>query len=243
MALINTLGEIGNAIREKTGGTELIPLKEMASAIRGISTGEQGNTIDIAYYINNLNAAFSGAEFPENFELVLRIKYLANSGSSFNGTFNNCANLKTLKLINENNTDLSLNVSNAFARGLGKTPTLELIDLTEFNRKFSYCLNTFRYQEKLKSILGKLNLNECTSTANIFQNCYALEDIEFESGTINLSISFAQSSKLSANSINSIIDGLATVGTKQTLGLHSTVSSLLTDEQYNIIFSKNWDIS
>ncbi len=39
MALINTLNDIGNAIREKTGGTELIPLKEMASAIQGISSG------------------------------------------------------------------------------------------------------------------------------------------------------------------------------------------------------------
>lgn len=39
MALINELTNIGNAIREKTGGTALIPLKEMASAIQGISSG------------------------------------------------------------------------------------------------------------------------------------------------------------------------------------------------------------
>ena len=44
MALINELTNIGNAIREKTGGTELIPLKEMASAISGISSG--GVTLD-----------------------------------------------------------------------------------------------------------------------------------------------------------------------------------------------------
>ena len=225
MALINTLGEIGNAIREKTGGTDLIPLKEMASAIRGISTGEQENTIDNTYYMVNFNSAFVGAEFPENYELVLRIRYIENNGSSFNGTFNNCGNLKTLKLINERNADKALNITNTFARGLSKTPTLELIDLTEFNRKFSTCLNAFRYQEKLKSVLGKLNLSECTSTSNIFQNCYALEEIEFESETIKLSISFAQSSKLSATSIQSIIDGLATVETAQTLTLPKTLSA------------------
>ena len=44
MALINTLNDIGNAIREKTGSTELIPLKEMASAIQGISSGGGSNT-------------------------------------------------------------------------------------------------------------------------------------------------------------------------------------------------------
>ena len=57
MALTNTLNEIGDAIREKTGGTELIPLKEMASVIRSISTGEQESTIDLAYYINNFKSA------------------------------------------------------------------------------------------------------------------------------------------------------------------------------------------
>lgn len=44
MALINTLNDIGNAIREKTGGTELIPLKEMASVIKGISGGGTEHT-------------------------------------------------------------------------------------------------------------------------------------------------------------------------------------------------------
>ena len=45
MALINELTNIGNAIREKTGGTELIPLKEMASVIQGISSGTEYTNI------------------------------------------------------------------------------------------------------------------------------------------------------------------------------------------------------
>ena len=45
MALINELTNIGNAIREKTGSTELIPLKEMASAIQGISSGTEYTNI------------------------------------------------------------------------------------------------------------------------------------------------------------------------------------------------------
>ena len=50
MALINELNGIGNAIREKTGGTDLIPLKEMANAIRNISGGgSSGAELNIAY--------------------------------------------------------------------------------------------------------------------------------------------------------------------------------------------------
>lgn len=51
MALINTLTEIGNAIREKTGGTKLIPLKEMASAILTITTGDGGTDTRLKDFI------------------------------------------------------------------------------------------------------------------------------------------------------------------------------------------------
>lgn len=49
MALIDTLNGIGNAIREKTGGTELIPLKEMADVILSISGGESVGYSSITY--------------------------------------------------------------------------------------------------------------------------------------------------------------------------------------------------
>jgi hypothetical protein len=49
MALINTLNEIGDAIREKTGNTELIPLKEMADVILSISGGESVGYSSITY--------------------------------------------------------------------------------------------------------------------------------------------------------------------------------------------------
>ena len=42
MALINKLEDIGNAIRSKTGGTELLKLDEMPAAIESIETGGGG---------------------------------------------------------------------------------------------------------------------------------------------------------------------------------------------------------
>lgn len=42
MALTDKLTAIGNAIRGKTGGTELLTLDEMATAIEGIESGGGG---------------------------------------------------------------------------------------------------------------------------------------------------------------------------------------------------------
>lgn len=42
MALTDKLSAIGSAIREKTGGTELLTLDAMATAIQGIQTGGGG---------------------------------------------------------------------------------------------------------------------------------------------------------------------------------------------------------
>ena len=42
MALTDKLTAIGNAIRSKTGGTDLIPLADMPAAIEGISGGGSG---------------------------------------------------------------------------------------------------------------------------------------------------------------------------------------------------------
>lgn len=48
MAIINQLSAIGDAIREKTGSSELLKLNDMPNAIRGIQSGEQPTeTIDI----------------------------------------------------------------------------------------------------------------------------------------------------------------------------------------------------
>jgi hypothetical protein len=74
-----------------------------------------------------------------------------------------------------------------------------------------------------------------------FINARLLKNITFE-GEIGKNISFIHSSLLSAESIQSIIDGLVTVETAQTLTLHSDVTAKLTTEQFNTISSKNWEL-
>jgi hypothetical protein len=67
-----------------------------------------------------------------------------------------------------------------------------------------------------------------------------LKEIRFVKECIKVSLNFQYSSLLSAESIQSIIDGLATVETAQTLTLHKNI--VLTDEQKATINSKGWTL-
>lgn len=89
-----------------------------------------------------------------------------------------------------------------------------------------------------------INLSAATIVTNMFSYCSVLKEVRFVENTIKISIGFAQSPNLSADTIQSIIDGLAdlTGVTTQTLTLHSTVGNKLTDEQKATITAKNWTL-
>jgi hypothetical protein len=70
-----------------------------------------------------------------------------------------------------------------------------------------------------------------------------LEDIQFVENTIRFSTSFAHCNLLSDKSVQSIINGLAAVGTTQTLTLHADVKAKLTQTQLDTITSKNWNLA
>lgn len=74
----------------------------------------------------------------------------------------------------------------------------------------------------------------------IFRNCKALVEVRFVATTIHWSISFADSPLLSTESVQSIIDGLATVTTAQTITFNKAVA--LSDEQKQIINEKGWTL-
>ena len=137
---------------------ENVPKVYQAGYDKGKAEGEQENTPNNLYYAIKLDNAFLNVNFPENYEFVARFKNL----TSINYTFSLATNLKSIKLTNENSST-SISYNNSFALNLVKTPTLEVIDLTEFNRKITNMGNAFRYQKKLKSILGELDISEATT--------------------------------------------------------------------------------
>ena len=122
----------------------------------------------------------------------------------------------------------------------GNTPNLEEVVLN-FITKNIIQYNTAFKCPKLKRIIGVLDFSSATAVTNMFINCNSLEEVRFEPNTLSLSISLSSSSELTNESIQSIIDGLATVETAQTLTLNSAI--VLTDEQKATINAKGWTLA
>ena len=125
--------------------------------------------------------------------------------------------------------------------------TLKRFTLNFDTQKCKNFGNAFTCQRALEVIDGQpLNYSAVTNAnyMNGFFNCGALVEVRIVPNTIKLSISFANCSNLSSDTIQSIIDGLTdlTGGTAQTLTLHATVGSKLTDEQKATITAKNWEL-
>ncbi len=216
MALTNKLKAIGDAIREKTGKTDLIPLADMPNEILGISSGGSNEENPI-YYASRVDNVWKNVVFPEDYNLVLKVKSANNLASAFVAT----KNLKTVKLINEDK-NYECNLSNIFEQYNKETSILELVDLAEFNVIATNLYYAFRNQDKLKTISGKLHIKEGTNTTQWLLNCTALEDIEFVPDTIRTTISLQWCSKLTKASITSAINGLDNTVTGQTISFSKT---------------------
>jgi hypothetical protein len=185
------------------------------------------NPLEYATYTQLM---FSNAKFPENYELTLNLPNITFIGSMFQNA-KNIIKVTIKGNTNENN----LNCASSFAG-----TSLVTIDLTEFCMNVGNGNNLFGNSKVLQEIKGIIDLTECTVTNMFAYLCYELKEIRFKANSIKLSISFSHSSKLSTESVQSIIDGLATVETAQTLTLHRNI--VLTDEQKAQISSKNWTL-
>lgn len=198
--------------------------------------------------VRDFNRLFYMAEFPENTELILDIsndwRLLATNESNryydLQYAFGSCKGLKSIKIVASEK--LPMVIQYAFSGTNGA----EIVDLSNcpLIRDMRFA---FQYNYNLKEIVGELDCSYLISSginSNSFTSTFNLETIRFKVNTISFSIGFANSSRLNDDSIKSIINGLAdlTSGTQQTLTLHSTVKSKLTNEQIKTVYAKNWNI-
>ena len=78
---------------------------------------------------------------------------------------------------------------------------------TQCAAEWNYC---FRWVPSLQIIDGTpLDFSSATNVLRMFDQCKALEEVRFVPNSLKISITLPQSSKLSADTIQSIIDGLA----------------------------------
>lgn len=106
-----------------------------------------------------------------------------------------------------------------------------------------YAGDMFREENSLTAFTGTpFDGTKMHGYVNAFVFTPKLTEIRFVPDTLSENINLAQSSLLSNESVQSIIDGLATVTTTCNLTLHKTVKDKLTEEQKQVVESKGWTV-
>ena len=124
------------------------------------------------------------------------------------------------------------------------TLNLEEVVLNFSTKNIKNYWRIFNGCTKLKKIVGVLDFSATTDVGYMFYLCEKLEEVTFEPNTLSLSMSLGQSSKLTSESVQSIIDGLKTLeegATAKTLTLNKAI--VLTDEQKATINAKGWTLA
>lgn len=197
--------------------------------------------VDYWQYVTNLNSTFKSVTFPDNTEVVLNVPLVIDIQYLIYG-----AKGVTKVVLQGNTANTAITGIYTFSCG-----TVTEIDLSNFGNggiKFASAIKyPFMDCTRLMYIRGEIDLSNVTSSgnaANMFRSCGQLREVRFKAGSIKVDLAIP-STNLTADSIQSIIDGLAdlTGATQQTLDLDATVVAKLTDAQKAAASAKNWVIA
>lgn len=231
----NTLTDIADAIREKNGSADTYKPSQMADAVRGIESGG----VDHVLYATKV-------EF-QNLNLFQTPKIFISLDN-----LNSLSYVFQAKVLNETVNEIEVfcnkeitEIQN-FVEAYSVSANNALKKLTiHFDTSKCASFSGFAWKQINLEEIGGIPL-DCTSSKSFSlwtSGCENLKEIRFKPNTIFANISFPSSDKLSAESIQSIIDGLATVETSCTLQFNSTVKAKLTEAQISQITSKNWTLA
>lgn len=166
--------------------------------------------------------------------------------SRMSNAFYGCSNIKEVTFINIPDFDIPVPVDSIFSLAPNIIP--DKIEKVTFSPKIktNNARLMFNGRNSLKYIIGELDFLAITDTDGInsaFNGCTSLIEVRFTPESIKQNLSFTQSSQLSDESIQSILDGLANVSTTRTLSLNSAVYAKLTEEQKQSATDKGWTIT
>lgn len=229
---------------EVTGGstTKLLTAGKYCDrniVVTALAGGGGGGTPMWIPYITSCMNMFDTVTFPENTELVIELQTI---DKGFNYMFRNAKNVTSVKLIADGGNTTPNSAIYIFA-----SPSIQQVDLSEFNAVVCNWINAFYGATSLEEIIGVLRCKKQYSGqnfSNAFYMCGNLREVRFAEGTIFENCTFSSSKLLSDDSIQSIIDGLfdLTGATAQTLTFHADVGAKLTDAQKATITAKNWTL-
>lgn len=205
------------------------------------------NTVDVdGYTVLDCRYA-STLGFKASSNLPSKIKVLLSKKSGTESLFLDCNTLVDVTVIHDGGvvptTMYRMYYCPNGTNKVMKKFTLEMDTsrVKNFSQAFSHIQNTTDGVE----IVGELDFTSATNVDNAFQASTGVKEIRLKKGTLSISISLQYCGKLSADSIQSIIDGLSnlTGGTAQTLTFHKDIEAKLSDEQKAQITSKNWNLA
>lgn len=171
MAIVDKLKAIGDAIREKTGGTAKLSLDQMVDEIEGISTGGGGDSTEIEdAFINRSFETYTNTRATSigdnafNTMRLLKTVYLPNATSLGMYAFKGCSLLKEI--------DLSkvTNIGNYCFDGCSSLLNASAPLITELK---NYTFNGCGKMETLSAP------NVTKIGGNAFAGCWALTKVEF----------------------------------------------------------------
>lgn len=167
-------------------------------------------------------------------------KYKTIGVTWLGGLFEGCSSMETIdtSFIDATNTS---NLSYMF-QGCTSLKNLDLSKMetpvgSDFNHMFNKCTN-------LVSLSINLNLTKTTVNSrikNMFTECDSLTNVYGNIQGIQISLSLADSSKLTQNSCMIFINGLVEA-TKQSLTFHADAYDRLSEEQLAVATTKGWSV-
>ena len=217
--------------------------KKNLSDLFGVTLPDNAPTLAIAdsiaqipsfKYLNGVTSYaswYEGANFPANTELTV---YVGAKVESLLAMFASATNLKKVKLVGDSDV---CDMEQMFA-----SSSVEEVDFSGLTLFQSLgASETFSNCQNLVNVLGVLDgVNNYISWG--FENCPKLETVRFKKDSIMCDINIAESPKLTASTVQSIIDGMSEIS-PCTLWAHNEVKDKLTEKQMQEITDKGWSVS
>lgn len=202
----------------------------------------------------------SGTNFSRMFYNCVQLETVplfdTSNATNFLNMFYGCTSLKSIPAFN------TAKLTNAFGMvrectSLVSFKGIDISKVTNCNGIFYGCTSLEEVEIDMSSVtVGNYLFYKCSSLKTVktldfsnlsslsgqFYQCTSLESVEFVPGSIKLSMSMADCSKLDSDSVASIFAGLAdlTDSDAQTLTLHKNVQ--ITQAQADAAVAKNWNI-
>lgn len=180
MALTDKLTAIGNAIREKTGGTDKLTLDQMPSAISGITTGEGGGyepTEEDLILSGDCIRTFSAGHF--DWIIKQYGNRIKTSGLRDTGYMFHAANVESIPfdLIYDNTSYRDLSYIFHCAANLKEIADIVNAYPGSIRNMFYDCRNLRHLPKFINTNWQRINTYQYAYMSSMFTSCYALREI------------------------------------------------------------------